>query len=112
MKPETQKCLYDILQASRDIEDFTRELEPDDFQASPMTQSAVERKFEIIGEALTRIGRSDPDTLELIPDHKRIIGFRNLIAYGYDVVDVEIVWDAATEFLPVLVGKVEALLNA
>jgi len=111
MNLEIKKSLYDILQAARDIEEFTCGLAFDEFCANGMAQSAVERKFEIIGEALNRIGRSAPGVLERIPDHQRIIGFRNIIAHGYDVVDVEIVWEAIKERLPALVLEVERLLN-
>ena len=45
-----------------------------------------------------------------IPDIGRIIGFRNVLAHGYDVVDDEVVWDAVTTDLPELTASVEALL--
>jgi len=76
-----------------------------------MVRAAVERKFEIIREALNRICGSDPALLGGISDYQRIISFRNIIAHGYDVVDVEIVWDAVRNYLPVLIRQVEQLLE-
>ncbi len=76
-----------------------------------MAQAAVERKFEIIGEALNRISGSDAAILQRISDYQRIIGFRNVISHGYDVVDLEIVWDAVRNYLPVLIREVEELLT-
>ncbi len=112
MELETKKSLYDILQAAWEIEEYTGGLTLDDFLTNGMAQAAVERKFEIIGEALNRMNRSDPTVLDKISDYQRIIGFRNIIAHGYDVVDIEIVWEAVQDYLPVLVREVRELLNA
>lgn len=60
MKLETQKCFYDIIAAGRAIKGFTNELSSEDFQSDTMAQAAEERKFEIIGGALSRIRRSEP----------------------------------------------------
>jgi uncharacterized protein with HEPN domain len=111
MNLETKKSLFDIIQSAKEIQKFTDGLDKDDFQKNSMIQSAVERKFEIIGEALNRIVKSEPVVLGRISDYPRIIGFRNIIAHGYDVVDVEIMWEALSEYLPRLVCEVEALLK-
>ena len=111
MNLETKKSLYDVLQAALEIEKYTNTFTFDDFQDKEIVQAAVERKFEIIGEALNRINRFEPDFLQQIPDYQRIIGFRNVIAHGYNVVDVEIVWEAITDYLPGLVNKVKKLLD-
>lgn len=111
MKLETKKSLYDVLQAAREINEYTAGFGFGDFRSNGMAQAAVERKFEIIGEALSRIGRCEPDVLQRISEHQRIIGFRNIIAHGYDVVDVEIIWEAVEDHLPLLVREVETLLD-
>lgn len=110
MDLDTQKSLYDVLKAAHEIADFTRGLEFRDFQGNAMARAAVERKFEIIGEALHRMEKTEATALNRISDYRRIIGFRNIIAHGYDVVDVEIVWEAITDYLPVLREEVEGLL--
>jgi uncharacterized protein with HEPN domain len=110
MDLKTKKWLQDILQAAREIEQYTAGLGFDDFQSNGMAQAAVERKFEIIGEALSRISRSHPALLRRVSDYERIIGFRNIISHGYDIVDVEVVWDAVRNYLPVVIRQVEELL--
>jgi len=111
MRLETKKHLFDILEAARDIEEYTSGLECSDFIKSGMVQAAVERKFQIIGEALNRIKQLDSSILQSISEHQRIIAFRNIIVHGYDVIDSEIIWDAVKNHLPKLKNEVEWLLN-
>jgi len=111
MNLETKKSLHDVLAAAREIGEYTAGFDFPAYQKNGMAQAAVERKFEIIGEALNRIARLDPNNLAKISDSQRIIGFRNIIAHGYDMVDIEIVWDAVKHYLPVLVREIEALLS-
>lgn len=110
MQLEARKCLFDIADACRDIRDFTRDKTYGRYASDAMVRAAVERKFEIIGEALARIRRLDQSLLEAIPAHPRIIGFRNVIIHGYDVIDPELVWDAVRTHLPELQRAVENLL--
>ena len=60
-----------------------------------MLRSAVERQFEIIGEALSQLSRVDPEMSAKIPDLPRIVAFRNVLIHGYASVDDQLVWDAA-----------------
>jgi len=69
-------------------------------------------QFEIIGEAMGRLLRDDPDTAQLIADHRRIIAFRNLLIHGCDVVDHAEVWSIASRHLPRLLEQVRSLLSA
>ena len=80
------------------------------FRTDDLVRSGVERKLEIVGEALNRLSRDHPELASQIPDIGRFIGFRNVLAHGYDVVDDEVVWDAVTTDLPELTASVEALL--
>jgi uncharacterized protein with HEPN domain len=57
-----------------------------------MLRSAVERQFEIIGEALSQAEVDDPDVTDLLPELRRIVGMRNAIIHGYDSVDGELLW--------------------
>ena len=111
MPPEIKKHLYDILTAIGDLEAFVQNAEFDELLSNRMLQAAVERKFEIIGEALNRISKVDQSYLNEIHDFKRIIGFRNIIIHGYDLLDYEILWDAATEKVIKLKTDVENLLT-
>ena len=74
------------------------------------TQAAVERKFEIIGEALNRLHQTHPELAERIPRLRRIIDFRNLLIHGDAIVKPERVWDYTENHLPQLRRIVKALL--
>jgi len=111
MNEETKKNLIDVLQAANEIEDFVCGLSFESFQNNAIIRRAVERDFEIIGEALNRIKNTDCELLENISEHHRIIGFRNILIHGYDVVDEAIVWQAVTNHLPILVGEVKEILS-
>jgi uncharacterized protein with HEPN domain len=111
MKDETRKNFIDILQAAEEIQDFVCGMDFSEYQNTPVTRRAVERNFEIIGEALNRIKNTNDELLEKISEHHRIIGFRNILIHGYDIVDEAIVWQAVTNHLPVLVGEIKEILS-
>jgi uncharacterized protein with HEPN domain len=81
----------------------------DDYRNDPMLRSAIERQFEIIGEALNRLKRLDPETAVRISDYQRIIDFRNVLAHGYDVVSDQVVWDIVQNKLPDLRREIDEL---
>ena len=112
MRLEIKKYIFDILGAARDIKEYTNGIEYSCFIRNGMVQAAVERKFQIIGEALNRIKSLEESILNGISEHRRIIAFRNIIVHGYDAIDTEIVWDAIENHLPKLEEEVEQLLSA
>jgi uncharacterized protein YutE (UPF0331/DUF86 family) len=57
------------------------------YSSNAKLHAEVERPFEIIGEALLRLERSDPAVATRISDYRRVIGFRNRLAHGYDDID-------------------------
>jgi len=111
MNPNIKKFLYDIINASEDIEEFIGKLELEEFLQNKLVRAAVERKFEIIGEALNRIKKIDEAILSDVDDFQRIIGFRNVITHGYDVIDTEIVWHAAKDNVLKLKEQIKHLIG-
>jgi uncharacterized protein with HEPN domain len=109
MELEVEKLIYDIDQAAGLIADFTQGKKLIDYKVDPMLRSAVERQFEIIGEALNRLKKVDPGTVIRISEYQRVIGFRNVLAHGYDVISDEIVWDVVQNKLPKLRQDIEKI---
>ncbi len=62
----------------------------------------MEREFEIIGEALARLRRDHPTLADRIKDIDKIIGLRNVLAHGYDVLEYAILWDVVENKVPIL----------
>ena len=93
MQSKIEKLLLDIRKATEEIEDFTAGKSFSDFQKDRGLQLIIERELEIIGEALNRLLRIVPDLEKKIPETHRIIGLRNIITHGYDILEYEILWD-------------------
>ena len=109
MPLEIKKLIYDIDQATALIAQFSAGKQLDDYRNDLMLRSAIERQFEIIGEALNRLKRLDPETAVRISDYQRIIDFRNVLAHGYDVVSDHVVWDIVQNKLPDLRREIDEL---
>ncbi|HVA85942.1 MAG TPA: HepT-like ribonuclease domain-containing protein [Candidatus Saccharimonadales bacterium] len=84
--------LFDVAEACRLIEEFTRGASFDDYQRTVLLRSAVERQFEIIGEALSQALRYHPSLAGQTNESDRIIAFRNQLAHGYSSVADDVVW--------------------
>jgi len=111
MNPRANKHLHDIAVACRKILDFTEGLGWQEFHASDLLRSAVERQFEILGEASVRLRNEDRKTFDGIGEAASIVGLRNRLAHGYDSIDDAIIWSIVQEKIPDLLRTVEALLQ-
>lgn len=111
MNESVLKLLTDILHAGRRIQRFLQGVDFENYASNELLQSAVERQFLIIGEAMARLGRESPEIFAQINDAASIVGFRNVLAHGYDVVDSQVVWAAATAHLPSLLMEVQTMLS-
>ena len=99
------------LKFNREIEQF---LPPgkrlfDVYKNDLKTKRAVERNFEIIGEAIRRILDKDAD-IE-ISQSKKIVSLRNRIIHGYDVISDELIWGILINDLTKLKSEVSTLLK-
>ena len=110
MDIEIKKYLFDINESIDSIEKYLGDKH--DFKiylANKMLRRAVEREFEIIGEAMSRIERLD-SKLE-ISGKKQIINMRNRVIHGYDKIDDKIVWGTIIRHLPTLKSEITNLLK-
>ncbi|MBU1600016.1 DUF86 domain-containing protein [bacterium] len=102
--------LQDILDAINAIEKFVGKMEFDDFTDDDKTQSAVIRKFEIIGEATKNI----PDSIKMkypqIP-WKRMAGMRDKLIHFYFGVNPRLVWQTIKHRIPELKPLIEQVIG-
>lgn len=109
MSNEIRAWLQDIEQAIKEINSFIPEAKNfKEFQKDVKTKRAVERNIEIIGEAVSRILKSDPNIK--ISDTRKIVDTRNRIIHGYDSVSEDILWGIIIRNLPELDREVKNLL--
>jgi uncharacterized protein with HEPN domain len=104
--------LWDVNEAASLICEFVVGHNFETFSASVLVQSAVERQFEVIGEALKQISKVAPDIASKIPDCGQIIAFRNILIHGYAVLDKAVVRKVIHQHLPALEKTVQHLLDA
>jgi uncharacterized protein with HEPN domain len=70
---------------------------------------SVERELEIIGEAVSKILKLEPDIP--INNVRKIVSLRNRVIHGYDSVDNATVWGIVINHLPKLKEDVVKLLG-
>jgi uncharacterized protein with HEPN domain len=104
--------LQDTVTAAAAIAGFIAGRTLDDYKADLMLRSAVERQFEILGEALARALRLDPTLQSRLPASRGAIDFRNVIAHEYDALAAATVWDIACNELPGLAADAAAELSS
>lgn len=68
----------------------------------------IERNIEIIGEAMNRVLKIDPNIN--ITSARKIVDTRNYVIHSYDSLIPEILWAIVVNHLPLLKQEVDALL--
>lgn len=109
MRLEAKKYIHDIGQAIARIDAFTGGKNFQNYAEDAMLRAAVERQFEIIGEALSKLATFDTVIVERISEYRRIIAFRNILIHGYTEVDDRLVWDVVESKLPTLRDEIHRL---
>lgn len=111
MRGDPRAYFWDICNSAEAIFSFCVNRTFDDYQEDMMFRSAVERQFEIIGEAINRLSKTFPEYTDQIPNYKEIISFRNMLIHGYATIDNAIVWSAVQNDLPSLYAAVKLILT-
>ena len=111
MDIEIKKYLFDIKESISSIEQYLGEKRDfNAYMADKMLRRAVEREFEIVGEAMNRIEKLD-DSIN-ISAKRRIINMRNRVIHGYDKIDDEIIWGTIIRHLPKLKIEISRMLDS
>ena len=111
MQRDPRAFLWDVRESAMAIQSFVVGMDATGYAANEMAQSAVERKFEIIGEALSQLAKLDAALAARIPDLPQIVAFRNQLIHGYATVNHSTVWTVMQTSLPSLLACVQSLLQ-
>ena len=102
--------LKDIIEAIERIDRYLTQVERDRFFAEELLQDGVVRNLEVIGEAAKNIPDSIRQGRPQIP-WREIMRMRDRITHHYFRIDLEIVWETATQNLSVLKEAVVTLIE-
>jgi len=108
---DVRAWLADAAQACDVIQTCTADRTLDQYERDIVIRSAVERQFEIIGEAMRRILAAEPGLELRLPEAREVIDFRNFLAHGYHLVRHDEVWKIVKRDVPALKRKVDELLR-
>ncbi len=111
MRHDARKYLWDIREAGQAIQRFCVNKSLEDFREDEQLVAAVERKFGIIGEAMSRLSKLRPELVLTITDINKIIGLRHILVHDYDRIKDETLWEIIEKHLPVLLREIDGLIE-
>ncbi len=109
MAHDPRTYLLDIRESGKEIEEYTRNKTYDYYMSDRMLRRAVERDFQIIGEALSKLSKEHPEIAKRIGEVPQIVAFRNILVHGYREIDHERVWGFTKAKLPELIEQAKEL---
>lgn len=111
MNRRVKKYLFDILSCISELENLVNEVQSlENLENQSVAKRAFERLFEVIGEATRNLLSEQGDIP--ISNTDKIIGMRNIIAHGYDLVNYRLLWQTYIEQIPILKEEITKLMEA
>ena len=102
--------LVDIKNSLDKIFKYTDGIDFEKFISSDIVKDAVERNFEIMGEAVKNLTNDFKCNYPHIP-FRQIAGMRDKLIHDYFGIDYEIVWKTIKDKLPEFKTDIEQLIN-
>ena len=102
--------LKDMLNHAREAVELLSDTSRETFRDQRVLQLALTRLVEIVGEAANRVSDATRQAHPDIP-WPGIIGMRNRLVHGYDVIDYDLLWDTVTSDLPPLIAALERIVE-
>jgi uncharacterized protein with HEPN domain len=107
---EEKKLLLDIIEAIDSIDNHLEKRRVlEEYLANKTKRRAVEREIEIIGEAMSKLLKINPNTA--ISYSRIIVDLRNKVIHAYDSVDDILIWKIIVKDIPMLREQANKLLN-
>lgn len=101
--------LWDMLDAARQVAEFSTGLGLDQLLADARTRFAIERALEIVGAAARRVSAETVAQHPEIP-WKGIIGFRNVLAHEYGAIDYRRLYTVIADGVPAFIAALDKML--
>jgi uncharacterized protein with HEPN domain len=107
---DPEQHLRDVLEAIEKINLFIGDMDLSAYEADDKTKATVERKVQVMTEAIIRLDDECPGEFPEI-DKKGYLGMGNILRHSYHRVNDEMVWSTVKEDLPALKDSVESILK-
>jgi uncharacterized protein with HEPN domain len=102
--------LRQMLDHAREAVEMTQGVSKSVLLNDRLLQLALTRLAEIIGEVASRVSEQKRVLHPNVPWAK-IIGLRNRIIHGYDMVDYDILWNVIADHIPPLIEQLENIIG-
>jgi uncharacterized protein with HEPN domain len=99
-----------MLDYAREALDMVKDVKRDDLDRDRKLQLSLTRLIEVAGEASSRVSSGTRDKYGTIP-WRQIVGMRNRLIHGYDVLDLDVLWNTVTVEIPPLIVELEKALG-
>ena len=109
-KHDDQMSLKAMLSHAREAVELLGNASREELDRNRVVQLALTRLMEIVGEAANRVSQAMQKRSPEIP-WPRIIGMRNRLVHGYDVIDFDLLWDTIIDDLPPLIAALEKIVT-
>ena len=110
MPPDDRARIDHMLDAAKKALKLTQKRKRSDLDTDELLSLGLTRLFEIIGEAAAHVSDTVRAKHPDIPWSK-MIGMRNRLIHGYDIIDADVIWQTVTEDLPLLVKSLEKIVE-
>lgn len=110
MRSRSRSYLRDALDNALRILDSVSGKSLREYEANIRLRHQIEREFMIIGEAIDRLDKQEPQLAAQITDFRGYIGLRNVLNHGYPDVDHPTMWRTIEVELPIWVRELNELL--
>lgn len=110
MRKTVKHYLDDLYESINKIEEYILNTSEETFSINTQIQDSILHRIQLIGEIVKRIPEEYKMKYPSIP-WKEIAGTRDNIVHDYDGIDLSIVWDIATTYIPKLKPQIEQMLT-
>ena len=111
MKERVKSILEHMLEDAKDLIAFSRAAGSlKELRKNSLIKKGIVMSLLNIGELASKLPSEFTDVHSQIP-WRSMVGMRNFAAHGYDIMNLEIIWDTAQTSIPQLIDFIEKILK-